>query len=223
MNNMEAGSPEQQWRTLLRRNRIGEAPVLSICGPSAVGKTTVVKALAVDYPAFIETTDGNPYLRDLLHGSEVFDATGNQEWFLHRIGDHVADADPRLPLVLDQEPGAIVFAYARMFRDESRITNENWTRLTRELLRLEAQLSRWSCPRVVLVLDAPPEVLHARALQRSGADRTPPITWFVRLREHFQEFSQRLPNKLVLSTAGCKPTDVVTQARRLLERAMSEN
>jgi deoxyadenosine/deoxycytidine kinase len=192
------------------------APVLSICGPSCSGKSSTARALAAEYPTYIEIPEENPYLRALVEDSTTFDAMANQMWFLRRMGDFIKDADSYRPMVLDQDPSAIVFVYARIFRDEFRISDSDYVRLTEELKQVEEKLQQWSSPRKVLVLDAPAEMLHARAVQRLKPGCAPPVEWFVKIRTYFQEFSRSLPKKLVLSTADTDPLEVIAMARRLI-------
>ena len=143
-------SLEQQWRATVHQKNGGLFPVLSICGPSGVGKTTVIKALANSYPAFFESTNGNPHLKSLLAGKPDFNAVANQKWFLRRIGRHISRANSRSPLILDQDPAAIVLAYSRMFLEDGKMTEEQYDSLLERLLRIEEKLHDWKCPRTVL-------------------------------------------------------------------------
>jgi deoxyadenosine/deoxycytidine kinase len=192
-------------------------PVLSICGPSGVGKTTVALALAKGYPVFIETTKGNPHLRRLLAGESDFNAVANQTWFLRGIGQYTSRASSHSPLILDQDPAAIVLTYSRMFLEDGKMTEAQYVSLLERLLKIEEKLQRWQCPRMVLLLDAPAGVLRQRILQRWGKSRTPPLEWFERVRNHFVQFLTYFPNANVVSTVDLSPEQVIARARLLIE------
>lgn len=193
------------------------ASVLSICGPSGVGKTTIVKALACNYPIFIETTDGNPHLKNLLEGKDNFDAAANQEWFLERMDEHITHADSHSSLILDQDPAAIVMAYSQMFMEEGRISEAEYNLLFQHTLKIEQSLQRWKSPRAVLFLDAPAEVLRQRVLQRWGKSRTPTVKWFDRIRNHFTKLFTHFPNATTASTVDMSPEQVIALAKSLIE------
>jgi deoxyadenosine/deoxycytidine kinase len=208
---------EGRWRALVRHKTTAAKPVLSICGPSGVGKTTVVTALANEYPTFIETTKGNPHLNRLLVRKSEFNAGANQGWFLRRIGQHISRASSCFPLVLDQDPSAIVLAYSRMFLEEGKITDAQYVSLMGRLLKIEGKLQSWRCPRTVLLLDAPADVLCQRVFQRWGKSRTPPLEWFERVRDHFVRLFRCFPNTIVVSTVKLSSDQVIARARSLIE------
>ncbi len=193
------------------------APVLSICDPSGSGKSTVARSFLGVYPTYIEVAEENPHLRALLEGSKAFDAFSNQSWFLRRLAAFIQAADNKRPLILDQEPGAIVLAYSRLFRGEALIGDADYAALLQRLLKLERLLEHWNSPRVVLFLDAPCKVLHQRALQRWGESRTPPLAWFGRVRECFRDLLPHLPNAVTVSTVDLTPGKLIARARQLLE------
>jgi len=195
------------------------SPVISICGPSGVGKTTVIKGLAKLCPTFIETTKGNPHLKGLLEGRKEFNAAANQEWFLKRIGRYIAKAKPNLPLVLDQDPAAIVFGYAKMFLDEGKMNSTDYELLLEQLMKIETSLQRWRSPRTVLFLDAPPVILHRRALNRAdGKSSVPPLKWFERNRNYFVNLFTCFPKAIRISTVDHSADEIVERARGLIER-----
>src|SRR5262249_21707294 len=145
-----------------------------------------------------------------------------QEWFLRLVTEHIADANPRLPLVLDQDPAAIVLAYSRMFYEDGLITTAQYESLFQDLLRVEEMLNRWRSPRAVLCLDAPAEVLRKRVVQRTSESHTPPLLWFERLRMNFLELFERFPNAVPVSTVELPPEQVISCARSLLEPHISD-
>lgn len=216
---------EAAWRSLIRRprDRTLSVPVLAISGPSGVGKTTVVSALAKSYPTFIETTRGNPHLEALLKGEQDFNASANQEWFLQRAGEHIARADPGSPLVIDQDPAAIVLAYARMFHEDGKMSLLQYFALLEHLLNIEETLHAWKSPRTVLFLDAPPDVLYRRVLKRSGETGTPPPTWFDRVRSYFVELFACFPNAITISTINNSPDQIVSRVKELIEARATDS
>jgi deoxyadenosine/deoxycytidine kinase len=208
---------EQRWLDIIHVKKTNTMEVLSLCGPSGVGKTTVIKVLAKKYPAFIETTVGNPHLKGFLEERIDFNAAANQEWFLRRIGRHISRASLRSPLILDQDPAAIVLVYSRIFLEDDMMTGEQYDSLLERLLRIEHKLHGWKCPRTVLFLDAPAGVLRQRIVQRNGNSDAPPLEWFKRVRRRFTQLSASFPNAITMSTVRFSAEQVVARAKSLVE------
>jgi len=211
---------EAQWRAKIRSqgtDKLGCAPLLTICGPSGAGKTTVVGVMASNYPVCLETAEENPHLKGLLKRKKGFDAAANQEWFLARIAESVSHAKPDAPLILDQDPAAVVLAYSRMFFEDGKISEAQYSALLRRLLEIEEKLQAWMRPRAVLCLDAPADVLRKRVVQRGGESRTPPLPWFHRIRTHFLDLFSRFPNAIRVSTVHLSPEQVISRAKDLVE------
>lgn len=220
MRTQEITEWEAEWRTKVHSRsakKAGTSPILAVCGPSGVGKTTIASHLADTYPVYVETTEDNPYLSALLEGRGEFDAAANQEWFLHRLAEHIKQADGASQLVLDQDPAAIVLVYARLFHDAELITDAQYCSLIQALLRIEETLLRWTSPRTVLCLDAPSEILRRRVMRRSGGLETPPIEWFVSVRTAFRKLFINFPNAIVVSAGKLSPSEIASHARQLLE------
>jgi deoxyadenosine/deoxycytidine kinase len=142
----------------------------------------------------------------------------NQEWFLQRVERHIAGADRGLPLILDQDPAAIVFPYSQMFLDEGKINKTQYDLLLQRLLKIEETLQAWHSPRSIIFLDASANVLHERILRNSGKLRTPPLEWFERVRDYFLKLFPRFPNAVSVSTAELAPEQVVLRAKALIQR-----
>lgn len=213
----------QQWLSAICQKSIAGHFVFSICGPSGVGKTTVVNKLSDFFSVYVETTDGNPYLEALLKRKADFNAAANQRWFLQCIGRHITQADPKLPLILDQDPAAIVLAYAKMFFEDGKIKQMQYESLLKRLLKIEKTLQDWKCPRTVLFLDASAETLYHRAVRRSGKSLTPPLEWFERVRTYFIQLFTCFPNAVNISTEIFSPEQVAARARALIERKIKDS
>src|SRR6185503_10805791 len=121
------------------------------------------------------------------------------------------------PIILDQDPSAVVLVYSQIFWGDGKMTEMQYASLLERLLQIEETLLRWRCPRTVLCLDAPAEVLHRRVAQRCGESRTPPITWFERVRARLLDIFARFPNALAVSTVDLSPEQVISRARLLVE------
>jgi deoxyadenosine/deoxycytidine kinase len=213
---------ESKWDEIMLpivERKACSAPLLAVCGPSGAGKTTVVEAMGLCGTVYIEVTDSNPHLAQLLGGLEGFDAVANQEWYLARFSEFVAQSDPELPLIVDQDPSAIVFAYARMFQRDGLMTKQNYISIVRQLLQVEKILRRWKIPRAMLFLDAPEEVLWKRVALRRREAPTPPVEWFRKLRGYFRELSERWPYAVTVSTADLCVEEVISRACDLLALA----
>ena len=213
---------EKRWHEIVSLANKNTYPVLSICGPSGVGKSTLAKALAKNHPTFIETTDGNPHLEALLQGKTDFNASANQDWFLQRVGRYISRANPRSPLILDQDPAAIVFSYSKMFLDDEKMNEDQYVLLLERLLKIEAKLQAWKCARTVLFLDAPADVLRQRVLQRYGKRHTPNIKWFERVRNNFVQLFVCFPNAITISTVEFSPVQIFSRAELLIQRRIKD-
>lgn len=191
------------------------ARLITIAGPSGSGKTTVARALSADFATFVEEVIDNPHLDPLLTNSGAFDAHANQRWFLGRVEAFVEAANAEVNLVLDQDPSAIVRAYARMFRDEQQLSAGAYRSLLLELLRLESLLARWGGGRTVIFLDADAATLRERA-QRRGDPALPPEKWFDSVREYFANLRAHVPTAHLVDTTNLSADEVVSQVRRVV-------
>ncbi len=201
---------EQQWVAVQKAatSRAGP-PVVTLCGPSGVGKSTAALALPSMFQVYLEDVRGNPYLQALLNGDARFDAAANQRWFLSRLHDFVRASDPNRPLVLDQDPAAIVLVYAKLFLEDGLLTNEQHDDLIVQLMDVERVLGRWRLPRIVLGLHAPSEVLYERARIRSVSQAVPPLQWFERVRAGFLNLFDLFPGAIRVSIVEACPEDIV--------------
>jgi deoxyadenosine/deoxycytidine kinase len=205
----------EHWRNAMTSEHSKSTiSLLTICGPSGAGKTTVATSLSQGCQVYVETTAGNPHLKALLAGKKNFNAAANQEWFIDRVAQFVSRADDS-PMVLDQDPAAVVFGYAKMFCEEGYLTCADFERLVNKLVALELQLRRWKGPRNVLFLHAPPEMRRQRVIQR-GAVSVPPLSWFEKIGEYFHELANQIPNVTRFSTAEGTIAEAVARAQKLL-------
>jgi thymidylate kinase len=104
-----------------------------------------------------------------------------------------------------------------MFLEDGKMTEKQYTSLLERLLKIEEDLQRWRCPRTVLLLDAPADVLRHRVFQRWGKSRTPPLKWFERVRNHFVALFTCFPNAIVVSTVNFSAEQVIARAKSLIE------
>lgn len=190
-----------RWQEVVARRNRSARTLITLCGPSGAGKTTIARNLHDVASVYLEATAGNPHLPHLLSGRmSEFDARANQLWFLERMHSFVRRADPNHGLVLDQDPAAIVFAYGQMWRESGNISNQGFDELTAKLLDLENSLQSWRSPRITIFLDATPTILHQRVVRRDPSAPVPPAPWFHDVRARFAEIRARLPH--VVDLAG---------------------
>ena len=194
----------------------GTARILTLAGASGVGKTTIARALAMEFPTYIEVADANPQLQKFLKNDPAFNASANQNWFLNQYDSALASAIPTAPLVLDQDPIGVVRVYARLFHEQQSLSSNDYALLLVRLLNLESRILDWSGGRIMLLLDAPADVLHERVRQR-GYRRTPPLEWFEMLRTYFARLTDGIPSVHRISTSEHSIEFVVALARSLLQ------
>jgi deoxyadenosine/deoxycytidine kinase/NTP pyrophosphatase (non-canonical NTP hydrolase) len=203
-----------------RAARVGGV-LLTIAGPTGSGKTTIARALSTDHPTLLEDVSNNPHLEALLTNNPKFNAYENQRWFLSRVEEFVGAADSNTTTVLDQEPLAIVRAYARMFRDTKQLSNDDYNSLLIDLLQLESRLARWTGGRTVIFLDAPAKVLRERAALR-GDPAVPTDEWFENVRRYFADLRSHVPSPTVIATNDLSIPETVRVVHEALQRSQTK-
>lgn len=198
----------------------GRKCLIAIAGPSGSGKTTIVRSFERDFPTYIESTTGNPYLSDLLAGRSQFNAYANQRWFLDRIGEAVESADRQRCIIMDQDPAAVVDVYSGMFHDEGRINMSEMETLRLQLGEIDEQISQWADGSFVLFLDATPEILFQRAVSRAAGTSVPELSWFQKVRSRFLEEYQETSNVERLDTTNLSISEVWNAALDFVNRKL---
>jgi hypothetical protein len=95
------------------------------------------------------------------------------------------------------------------------MSTDEYVKLFLKLIELEVIMSRWKGGRIILMLDAPAEILRKRAQERS-TQMVPPIEWFTQVREYFLSLSRRLHNLTLISTSDMDAESVAGYAHRLM-------
>src|SRR5262249_25270470 len=144
-------------------------------------------------------------------------------WFLGRVSRHVQRANRHMPLILDQDPAAIMLGYSHLFLEDGMITNNDYAALSDRLQMLEERLRDWHYPRTVIFLDAPPEVLHDRCEKRWGKTKTPPLAWFKQVRDRFRHLFSLFPSASRISTGKLSVDEMISQATAKIRHAEIEN
>lgn len=189
--------------------------VLCIAGPSGSGKSSIVRHLA-DFGAstYVEDVAGNPFLIGLYGNSHSFDAHASQQWFLEQIESFVERSAGGSTLILDQDPAAVVRVYARLLREDRRMSDDAYVSLLMMLLRLESRLGIRQ-QRVTVFLDADERTLRQRMVER-GDPAAPTEVWLQRVRAAFAELKQSSPNSRLVSTEGREAGAVAAEIATLL-------
>jgi len=207
-----------------RARRVFGAPdvpfVLSIAGPTGVGKSTLVRRFAGRWPVYLELHHDNPFLPHVLSGARGDVVERSQRWFLEQAAEFVRGADPSRPAVLDQDPAAVVHVYAAEFLRQGRLDRAAYDRLRRDLAEIRSLFHSWAGGHRVVVLTAPPETLIDRVARRTRAEsRTDrvkaPTGWIEALCDSFESFARRARAPTV-STGDGDPDAVYAEVTRLL-------
>lgn len=194
------------------RRRPGAPPMLTVCGPPGSGKSTLVRALSETYGAaasYVERFEDNPFLDRLDQPPVGFDATASQRWFLDSVSRFVVAADGP-PLILDQDPTAIVLVYGQLLVDRGEIKPQDYEDDLATLMRLETEQAGKLAGRTLVLLDAPAEVLADRCCNKPG-----PVlerAFLESVRERFRRVFTGLPNVVLVDAA--QPRDEVLKIVR---------
>ena len=140
---------------------------LTIMGPPGVGKSTVVARLSARFPSYLERTAENPH----LHGTDwptAESALRSQTWFMEETRAAVVSAERSQPLVIDQDPRAIVEIYGELMVRLGWLGEPELANLRALLRPIEASLHGWSAGWHAILLDAEPDVLMHRVKDRDG-------------------------------------------------------
>jgi NTP pyrophosphatase (non-canonical NTP hydrolase)/deoxyadenosine/deoxycytidine kinase len=187
--------------------RFGCPPrVLSLMGPPGAGKTTIARLLSGSVQVHIEEPGDNGDL-NLLAWESTEQALASQLWFLASAERFIADARPDRSLVLDQDPRAVVAVYGQHFAEGGWLDAESVRQLNAGLQTVEAQLKTWPGARIAVLLDATPEILEDRIVQRDGQSLG--LEWIGDIRDRFREFASELDDVSVVRTDECAPNEIV--------------
>jgi NTP pyrophosphatase (non-canonical NTP hydrolase)/deoxyadenosine/deoxycytidine kinase len=195
--------------------RFGVMPrVVTVMGAPGAGKTTVARMLASRFPAYVEHADANPHLGGQTWPDPA-SALSSQQWFLTQIADTVMSAARGEPLVVDQDPRAVVRVYSTLMVREGRLCSSDVDQLAQALGPVEDALRNWSAGWWVVLLDAEPDVLAHRVEHRDGAGSVV-LEHIAQLRDAFARFAADLPGLSIVDTEGLKPAEVADAVEQQL-------
>jgi deoxyadenosine/deoxycytidine kinase len=177
--------------------------VIFVAGPTASGKTTLVKRLANQGVAYIEESRRNPYFS--VRSGDSFDAESSQHWFLDQIATFVRDHVKGI-LVIDQHPLVVSRVYGAMFFNKRLLSKSRLGRLDRSANRIVEELSAPRTRSLTVCLSASTNTLAKRLRRRK--------------RNGLSSAEVKMVNELystVVFPGPCLPmnTDVVTVEREI--------
>lgn len=191
------------------RQRFGQpARVLTVMGPPGSGKSSAVKALAKRFPAYVEEPARNPMLR-LLSWRTYDEALASQLWFLETLSRVIETADRAKPLVVDQDPRAIVAVYGSLLTEQGHLPIRAVEEMQALLVEVEAALGQWEAGRRTVLLDAEPDILAARVRQRD--ERSAGVDWLELVRSRFLVETSQLSEARILRTDEMAIDDVARE------------
>jgi deoxyadenosine/deoxycytidine kinase/NTP pyrophosphatase (non-canonical NTP hydrolase) len=197
--------------------------VVAIVGPSGAGKSTTVRKLAERLGGvrhFLENAPANPFLATAQSDSSTPDLTyQSQDWFARQQEEFLAGVVPGELAILDQDPAAITLVYSRRLWQAEMLTLDHYEHFLARLLELELSLGRRLGNRLMILLDAPAEVLWERARHRTGGD--PGIDWFKDLRLRFLEVYEAVPNCVIVDSHKFSPEDIIDTVTTQIERKLA--
>lgn len=161
-----------------------------VTGLPGSGKTTLVSTLKGGFgdtsKVYLESVSGNVFLPSSAKIGET-NFSDSQEWFLDQY-EKVLMSDPGMgPVLVDQDPRAVVLVYSRTFLSLGLITSSQYER---HLMRCEEMWRRISVrpfTRLFVLLTAPEAILKNRILKRNHQQSLLAQIWEP-LRENFDLF-----------------------------------
>jgi deoxyadenosine/deoxycytidine kinase len=189
--------------------------VIFVAGPSASGKTTLVRRLADVGALYEERPAENSHLARFLAGGPL-DAAANQRWFLDHISAFLNGAKAPIAII-DQSPLGVA-VYAQMFAEQGLLAPAAAANVDLNARRILEALYGASVRTLHVVLTASSSTLW----DRLTADQRPvfPRSVLSRLNELFQGViypAECLPmNSEVLT-----PDDEAMQVRQWIQRSFA--
>jgi NTP pyrophosphatase (non-canonical NTP hydrolase)/deoxyadenosine/deoxycytidine kinase len=196
--------------------RFAIAPrAVTVMGPPGAGKTTITTLLAARFPAYVEQPDRNPHLE--AGWPTRSSALECQRWFLGQVAESVGAARRHEPLVVDQDPRAVVRVYSELMARDGWLEDTDVQRLLMDLQPVEAALAEWRAGWGVVLLDAEPDVLAWRIAKRDGD--TSVVDHLAEIKREFAVLSAQLPTVSVVETDNLSPQEVAAAVEEHLHAA----
>src|SRR5260221_4896990 len=129
----------------------------------------------------------------------------------------IAEADRTQPLLLDQDPAAIVMVYSKMFKDQGLMNDAQYSSLVEYLIEVERMLQAWRIPRICIYLKADECVLRQRVLNREGNLAMPSLNWFLTAKAYFDALMQRLPKVIHIPAARLSAREIAERIRLAID------
>lgn len=192
-------------------------PAVTVMGAPGAGKTTTVVRLADRFPSYIENARRNPFLEE-GQWPRPKGALQSQYWFLTEARHAVLCAKHTQPLLIDQDPRAIVEIYAEMMTERGWLEPAQLEQLRRMLGGIEDSLGIWPDGWHAVLLDAEPDVLAHRLRERDG--REPLVKGHLHELCHaFREQAGKMPNVTILKTDELAVDEVIDAVQQQIRQA----
>jgi len=137
--------------------------IVFVAGPTASGKTTLVKRLRTRATVYLEDVSLNPHLPQ--RPGVPFDVLASQHWFLQSIRSFISEQAGRV-LVVDQHPLVISRVYGKMFCQARALSNTDLRELDSRAVHLWEAIGRQSKRVLTVCLTASTQVLMKRLKAR---------------------------------------------------------
>jgi deoxyadenosine/deoxycytidine kinase len=134
-----------------------------VAGPTASGKTTLVKSLSKIGALYTENAQKNPYLSERVEDLP-FDALASQRWFLDKITNFLENTSNTIAII-DQHPFGVNI-YSQLFHERGLINTKNFEEIESEATSILCDLQRSGVQVLTVLLSASTDNLWERICKR---------------------------------------------------------
>ena len=195
---------------------MNQQKIIFISGPSASGKSTVVKSFSEEMFSYIENVKNNPYISQ-LNSDKEFNAYQSQMWFLKTMHEFIASVPTGKDIIIDQSPEAVTYTYSKYFFDKKLISEDEFSILENELLKVRKLIESKNYLSINILLKASSKDLYDRAKARDQ-ENVMPLQWFIDINKYFTNYYMTDSHIIKLETSDQSSSNLFEEVKKIIEQ-----
>ncbi|MFP3424656.1 deoxynucleoside kinase [Pseudoalteromonas sp. SIMBA_162] len=195
---------------------MNQQKIIFISGPSASGKSTVVKSFSEEMFSYIENVKNNPYISQ-LNSDKEFNAYQSQMWFLKTMHEFIASVPTGKDIIIDQSPEAVTYTYSKYFFDKKLISEDEFSILENELLKVRKLIESKNYLSINILLKASSKDLYDRANARDQ-ENVMPLQWFIDINKYFTNYYMTDSHIIKLETSDQSSSNLFEEVKKIIEQ-----